>query len=73
MEKMMDAPVYTGHFASDLRLTMGSYDDPQDYYYEGVMDEIVIYDRALPANEIESYFNACIVLSPNIYLPVILR
>ena len=73
MEKMLDIPVYTGQFASDLRLTMGSYDDPQDYYYEGVMDEVVIYDRALPANEIKSYFNACIVLSPNIYLPLVLR
>ncbi|MFC1923239.1 LamG domain-containing protein [Chloroflexota bacterium] len=73
MEKMLDIPVYTGQFASDLRLTMGSYDDPQDYYYEGVMDEVVIYDRALPANEIESYFNACIVLSPDIYLPLVLR
>jgi hypothetical protein len=75
LEKTMDVndQAYSGNFESDDRITMGSYDDPKDYYYEGVMDEVVIYDRALPANEIESYFKACIILSPNIYLPVILR
>ena len=75
LENTMDVNdrVYTGHFASDLRLTMSSYDQPQDYYYQGKLDEAVIYDRALPVNEINSYFNACIILTPNIYLPLILR
>ena len=75
LEKTMDVNdrVYSGTFESDDRLTMGSYDDPQDYFYEGVLDEVVIYDRALPANEIILYFDACIVLTPDIYLPVILR
>ena len=74
LENTLTTPDYLGgDFVSNFRLTMGSYDDPRDYYYEGVLDEVVIYDRALPKSEIESYFNACIVLTPDIYLPLILR
>jgi hypothetical protein len=71
LEKTATGPEYFGDFENTQRLTIGSYDDPMDYYLDGSLDEIVIYDRALSANEIATYYLACD--PPEIYLPMILN
>ena len=74
-EGMLDTPLYspTGNFSSDMPITMGAYDEPINYYLDGTMDEIVLYDRALPANEIGSYFDACEIAAPFMYIPIVVR
>lgn len=71
LERTATGPQYFGDFINSQRLTIGSYDDPKDYYLDGTLDEIVIYDRVLSAEEIASYYLACD--PPEIYLPMIIR
>jgi hypothetical protein len=74
LEGTLDTPDYLGgDFVSDQVITMGSYEENATYLYDGVLDEVVIHKRALPESEIKQYFDACIVLSPNIYLPLVMK
>jgi hypothetical protein len=71
LEGMLDAPLYTGNFASDMPITMGAYDEPTPYYLDGTLDEVVLYDRVVPGTEIGIYYDAC--KSTVVYLPIALR
>jgi len=46
---------YLGHFAGNKPLQFGYHAD--GYYYAGLLDEIALYNRALPAIEIETHYN----------------
>jgi len=73
LEGMLDAPLYTGNFSSDMPITMGAYDEPTPYYLDGTLDEVVLYDRVLPANEIGLYYDACEAASAFTYIPIVVR
>ena len=75
LEKTMDIndAVYSGHFYSDIRLTMGSYDRPHDYYFEGELDEVSIYHRALSYSEILVHYKHCIGEPFTTFLPLSLK
>lgn len=71
LEGMLDTPLYTGNFSSDMPITMGAYDEPTNYYLNGALDEVVLYDRVVPGNEIGTYYDACKTAST--YMPIMLR
>ena len=73
LENMLEAPLYTGNFSSDMPITMGAYDEPTNYYLDGTLDEVVLYDRVMPANEIGSYYDACEAASAFTYIPIVRR
>jgi len=73
LEGMQDSPNYGGHFSSDMPITMGAYNEPVDYYFDGTLDEVVLYNRVLSQNELKSYFDACIASSLFIFVPIVTR
>ena len=73
LEGMLDTPLYTGNFSSDWHLTMGAYDEPRNYYLDGILDEIVLYNRVIPGTEIATYYDACKTSILSNYLPIIVR
>ena len=46
---------FTAGFTSTLALNMGYLNN--DYYFNGTLDEVVIYNRALAATEVQEHFN----------------
>lgn len=73
LENMLEAPPYFGNFSSDMDITMGGYDEPENYYLNGSLDEAVLYNRAIPGNEINSYYGSCKTATTITYLPIALR
>ena len=73
LEGMLDSPAYSGVFSSDMPITMGAYDEPTNYYLDGTLDDVVLYDRVLAPQEISTYFDACNVPTSNTYLPLAIR
>jgi hypothetical protein len=73
LEGMLDTPLYTGNFSSDWQVTMGAYDEPRNYYLDGILDDIVLYNRVIPENEIATYYGACKTVDITNYLPMIVR
>jgi hypothetical protein len=71
LEGMLDTPLYTGVFSSDMPVTVGAYDEPTNYYLDGIMDDIVLYNRVLPANEISTHYENCKTTVTANYLPMI--
>jgi hypothetical protein len=60
LETTVATPGYTtGTFASDDVITMGGYDEPIDYYFNGALDEIAIFSVALTASDISTYLGTC--------------
>ena len=47
---------YTGDFSSDVDLNIGYLNLSSGFHYSGLLDEIAIYDRALPGTEIEQHY-----------------
>jgi hypothetical protein len=50
------AHAFTGNFSSTRALQMGHY--LTGYYYNGLLDEVALYKRALSAGEIAGHYNA---------------
>lgn len=76
LEGTLDLPAYNSNsvkFSSDMPITMGAYDEPTNYYLDGTLDEVVLYDRVVPANEIGSYYDACEAASAFTYIPIVRR
>jgi len=73
LEGMLDSPLYSGNFSSDMPITMGAYDEPTPYYLDGTLDEVVLYDRVLAPNEIGTYYDACEAASAFTYIPIVKR
>ena len=48
--------VYTGGFGSDKNLNIGWLDRPGGFHFNGIVDELALYDRALSDNEIMSHY-----------------
>lgn len=50
---------YTGNFSSSADINIGAFknnNDPLAYYYNGVLDDIAIYSRALSASEVTAHY-----------------
>jgi len=73
LEGMLDSPLYSGNFSSDMPITMGAYDEPTPYYLDGTLDEVILYDRVLAPNEIGTYYDACEAASAFTYIPILMR
>ena len=49
---------YTGDFsATDKDINLGWLDSGTGYYYEGTLDEVALYSRALTSDEIEDHYD----------------
>jgi lysophospholipase L1-like esterase len=48
---------YTGDFSGDADVNIGYLDADSLYRYEGIIDELAIYDRALALSEISQHYN----------------
>jgi hypothetical protein len=72
-EGMLDLPLYTGNFSSDMPITMGAYDEETNYYMDGILDEIVLYNRVLPPDEISTHYENCKTTVTANYLPMIVH
>jgi hypothetical protein len=71
-EGTLTAPAFSGDFDSSDPITMGAYDEPVDYYLNGTLDEIVLYNQALAENTIRDQ-NATCNPTINSFLPIINR
>jgi hypothetical protein len=74
LEGTLNAPAYIADadkFSSDDPITMGAYDIPTPYYLDGTLDEVVLYDRVMPENEISTYYDACEAASAVNYIPIV--
>jgi Concanavalin A-like lectin/glucanases superfamily len=66
----LNAPAYSGNFVSDADITFGYYDNK--YFFDGILDEVGIYNRALSATEIKDHFSSCSGPA-KVYLPLVLK
>lgn len=73
LEGILVTPLYTGVFSSDMPITMGAYDEPTNYYLDGIIDEVVLYNRVLPENEISTHYENCKTTVTANYLPMIVH
>lgn len=73
LEGMLDSPAYSGVFSSDMPITMGAYDEPTNYYLDGTLDDVVLYNRVMAPQEISSYYEACNIATFSTYLPITVR
>lgn len=74
LEGTLNTPAYIADaekFSSDDPITMGAYDIPTPYYLDGTLDEVVLYNRVMPANEISTYYDACEAASTFNYIPLV--
>ena len=55
LEATETSPTFTGNFTSSAPLTMGAYDEPTDYYFNGTLDEAAVYGTALSESFINTY------------------
>ena len=73
LEGTLALPLYTGVFSSDMPVTIGAYDEPTNYYLDGIMDDIVLYNRVLPGNEISTHYENCKTEVIANYMPIIVH
>ena len=73
LEGILELPDYNpaADFNSDEDITMGAYNEPQNYYFNGTIDEVVLYDKDLLGSEITNYYNAC--KTEDTFLPFVVR
>jgi len=73
LENSLTSPDYSEDFFSDRRITFGGYDEPHDYYFTGILDEISIYHRALSYAEILVNYKHCSGEPFTTFLPLSLK
>jgi hypothetical protein len=73
LENSLVSPDYSEDFFSNARITFGSYDDPQDYYFTGALDEVSIFHRALSDSEILKHYHLCSGKPYNTFMPLSLK
>ncbi len=73
LENTLISPDYSEDFYSDRRITFGGYDEPQDYYYTGALDEISIHQRVRSSFEIFVHYKHCAGVPFTTFLPLSIK